>query len=408
MFRRSVIWTLKRRVLHVEVGGSYGGSLRALELYLAHSNRRELVHDLVLYYPTPNAEKSAPYVGKLSTLYPMAPAWLSEASGTQRGESSRLRRLALLHGVATLRSWVSVIQQLPTILRLARVIRRGNYDMVHVNSTFTYQVPTLVAARFAGVRVIAHVRNPVPNTLFARFFARRANCLVSVNEAHSENLRKMAGSLCVVTCHDAVERVSVDPESSRALRDSLLDDGEVLVGSLGRLDPQKGFEFLIQAAAIVVADAPSVRFAIAGDGTQRKQLEGLIDSLGLQKHFRLVGFRSDSADFLAALDIFVCPSLWEGGPLTVLEAMRLAKPVISTPVGIVPEILQDRVNGLSAPLQDPDKLGHAILELVRDPELRLQLGSAAPVTAAPFCDLEARAKQLDSIFLSASKFATEN
>ena len=396
------------KVLHVEVGGSYGGSLRALELYLAHSNRRELVHDLVLYYPTPNAEKSAPYVGKLSTLYPMAPAWLSEASGTQRGESSRLRRLALLHGVATLRSWVSVIQQLPTILRLALVIRRGNYDMVHVNNTFTYQVPTLVAARFTGVRVIAHVRSRVLNTQFARFLARRANCLVCVADVHSENLRKVDGSLRVVTCHDAVERVSVDPKSSRALRDSLLGDGEVLIGSLGRLDPAKGFEFLIQAAAIAVAEAPNVRFTIAGDGAQRKQLQGLIDSLGLQKHFRLIGFRSDSADFLAALDIYAVSSLWEGLPLALLEAMQLSKPAVATVVGGIPEVIQNSVNGLLVPPRDARKLAAAILELVRDPELRSRLGGAAPLAAEPFCDLKARADELDLIFLSSRKTSTEN
>ena len=388
------------RILHVEVGGSYGGSLGALEVYLAHSNRQEFVHDLLFYYPTPNAERLSPNVGKLSILYPSAPAWLSGAARSQRGKDSGLRRLARLRGVSAVRTWTSAIKQLPTVVRLARVIRRGNYDIVHVNNTFTYQVPTLLAARLAGVPVVAHVRNPVPEGPGVRFFARRANCLVSVAEVHSENLRKMDSSLRVITCHDGVERVCQHAESAEALRRSLVNDGEVLVGSLGRLDPQKGFEFLIQAAARVVKEAPNVRFAIAGEGALRKDLEGLINSLSLQEHFRLIGFRPDSADFLAALDIFVCPSLWEGGPLTVLEAMRLARPVISTPVGIVPEILQDRVNGLSVPIQDAYKLAAAILELVRDPELGLRLGGAGPRTAEPFCDLEARARELDSIFLA--------
>ncbi|HEV2314372.1 MAG TPA: glycosyltransferase [Candidatus Acidoferrales bacterium] len=389
------------RILHVEVGGSYGGSLGALEVYLAHSNRQEFVHDLLFYYPTPNAGKLSPHVGKLSTLYPAAPAWISATPRSQDGKSGGLRRLARLPGVAALRSWRSLIKQLPITVRLARIIRRGNYDIVHVNNTFTYQVPTLLAARLAGVPVVAHVRNPVPEGPGVRFFARRANCLVSVAEVHSENLRKMDSSLRVITCHDGVERVCPHVESVEALRRSLVNDGEALVGSLGRLDPQKGFEFLIQAAARVVAEAPNVRFAIAGEGALRKDLEGLINSLGLQNHFRLIGFRTDVADFLAALDIFVCPSLWEGGPLTVLEAMRLARPVISTPVGIVPEVLQDRVNGLSVPIQDAYKLAAAILELVRDPELGLRLGSAGPRTAEPFCDLEARARELDSIFLAA-------
>ena len=396
------------KILHVEVGGSYGGSLRALEVYLAHSSRKELVHDLLSYYPTPGAERLAPYVERLWALYRAVPAWLRETPGSKRASAAGLRRVARLRGVAALRNWVSAIKQLPTVLRLARVIRGGGYDMVHVNNTFTYQIPTLLAAKLAHVPVIAHVRNPVPEGSGVRFFARRAQYLVSVAEVHSENLRKMDGSLRVVTCHDAVERVSADPQSSQALRRSLVDDGEVLVGSLGRLDPQKGFEFLIEAAARVVAEAPNVRFAIAGDGTQRKQLEDLIHSLGLQKHFRLIGFRSDSADFLAALDIYAISSLWEGLPLALLEAMQLSKPAVATAVGGIPEVIQDHVNGLLVPARDTGKLATAILEVVRDPELAFRLGAAAPAAAEPFCDLAARARELDSIFLSAAKIAAEN
>ena len=396
------------KILHVEVGGSYGGSLRALELYLAHSRRQDMAHDLLFYYPTPNADRLSPHVGKLSTLYPVAPTWLSGVSRSQHGMSSGLRRLARLRGVSAPRSWASVIEQLPTAVRLAKIIRRGNYDIVHVNNTFTYQIPTLLAARLARIPVIAHVRNPVPEGPGVRLFARRANCLVSVAEVHSENLRKMDGTLRVVTCHDAVERVAVNGPSAQALRRSLVNDGEVLVGSLGRLDPQKGFEFLIEAAARVVTEAPNARFAIAGDGSQRKQLEELISSLGLQEHFRLIGFRSDAADFLAALDIYAIPSLLEGLPLALIEAMQLSKPAVATVVGGIPEVIHDHVNGLLVPPQDARKLAAAILELVRDPELAFRLGAAAPAAAEPFCDLEARARELDSIFFSTAKIAIEN
>jgi glycosyltransferase involved in cell wall biosynthesis len=389
------------KILHVEVGGSYGGSLRALELYLAHSRHREIVHDLLFYYPTPNAERLAPHVRNLENLYSKVPAWLNRVSRAGARRNEKLRRLAQLRFVAMLRRWAAVIKHLPTAVRLARVIGRGNYNIVHVNNTLTYQIPTLLAARLARLPVIAHVRNPVQRSPGVRFFARRASCLVSVAEVHSENLRKMDSSLRVVTCHDAVERVAVNGSSAQALRRSLVNDGEVLVGSLGRLDPQKGFEFLIQAAARVVTEAPNVRFAIAGDGPQRKQLEDLINALGLREHFHLIGFRTDSADFLAALDIFAISSLWEGLPLALIEVMQLGKTGVATTVGGIPEVVQDHVNGLLVPPRDADKLAAAILELVRDPKLASRLGRSAPAAAESFCDLEARAAELDSIFLSA-------
>lgn len=396
----------KTKILHAEVGGTYGGSLRALELYLAHCDRELLEHDLLFYYPTPNADKLAPHVEKLTTLYRVAPAWLSQSSGSQRSESSELRRLARRPGIAAVRNWISLVRQFPIARRLAQVIRQGKYDLVHVNNTFTYQAPTLLAARLAGVPIVAHVRNPVTNNQFTRFLARRARYLVSVADVHSENIRKMDASLRVVTCRDGIERASVHSETFRSLRDTLVNKGEILVGSLGRLDPQKGFEFLIRAAALVVKEAPNVRFAVAGDGAQKKQLEALIASLGLQEHFSLTGFRSDYGNFLAALDVYAVSSLWEGLPLALLEAMQLKKAVVATAVGGIPEVVRDHVNGILVPSQETEKLAAAILEVIRNRELRFRLGDMAPNAAESFCDLGTRAAELDSIFLLSLKTFT--
>ncbi|MGB7439329.1 MAG: glycosyltransferase family 4 protein [Candidatus Acidiferrum sp.] len=397
------------KILHVEVGGTYGGSLRALELYLAHRSRQCVDHDVLFYYPTPNAERLAPYVGKLSNLYSKVPAWLSVIPPTQnKPRRKALRHLGRLPGVAAARNWVSTIAQLPIAFRLAQFIRHGEYDLVHINNTFTYQVPTLLAARFSGIPVIAHVRNPITNEQFTRFLVRQVNCLVSVADVHSAYLRNIEPSLRVVTCRDALGPVSVESQSRQALRCSLVRDGEILVGSLGRLVPSKGFEFFVRAASLVVAEVPNVKFVIAGEGPQRQQLENFTITLGLQNRFQLIGFRSDSASFLAALDIFVCPSLWEGGPLTVLEAMQLAKPVISTGVGIVPEVIEDGRNGLLVPTRDPFRLKDAIVELSRDVGLRERLGNEGLEAIELFCDLEARARDLDLAFLSTARACTKN
>ena len=88
--------------------------------------------------------------------------------------------------------------------------------------------------------------------------------------------------------------------------------------------------------------------------------------------------------------------------------MQLGKPAVATVVGGIPEVTQDHVNGLLVPVRDCGKLAAAILELVRDPELRSRLGCAGPRTAEPFCDLEARARELDSIFLTAVRPSSEN
>jgi len=386
------------KILHVEVGGTYGGSTRALELYLANTKRPEFVHDLLFYYPTPRTEQLSQHVRKMWTLYPEAPAWMTSAP---EHRPSVRRRAARSESLKSLRNWIRLVRQFPEARRLAKLMRDGGYDLIHVNNTFTYQPVTMLAASLARVPVVAHVRNPVQPDAYTRFLARRGRCLVAVAEVHAENLRKMDSSLRAVTCHDPVASVSADREASDALRKSLVGDGCFLVGSVGRLDAQKGYEFLIRAAAQVVARVPNVRFAIAGDGALRGELQALIDNLGLREHFRLLGFRSDTADFIGALDVFALSSLWEGLPLTLLDAMRIGKPAVTTAVGGVPEVIQNGVNGLLVPPKDPDALAERITELLRDAELRSRIGMAAPSAIRSFCDLRARAEDLDSIFLSA-------
>jgi glycosyltransferase involved in cell wall biosynthesis len=113
----------------------------------------------------------------------------------------------------------------------------------------------------------------------------------------------------------------------------------------------KGFDCFIRAARALVNSHPNVHFAIAGEGPMRSHLAALIHELDLDDRFSLCGFKSDVASFLSALDIYVCSSLWEGGPITLVEAILMRKPVISTRVGLAPEIL--RRGDDTAPLAPP-------------------------------------------------------
>ena len=107
-----------------------------------------------------------------------------------------------------------------------------------------------------------------------------------------------------------------------------------------------------------------MRFAIAGEGPLRHSLEGLIAELKLTEHFRLCGFRDDVVNFILALDLFVCSSLWEGGPLVVIEAMLLGKTVVTTPVGLTPELIADGRTGYLVPPSDHETLASRILTVL--------------------------------------------
>jgi len=198
-------------------------------------------------------------------------------------------------------------------------------------------------------------------------------------------------------CYDCTELATPDAEGAAFWRRTLRPEGSVLIGSVGRLDDQKGYEYLIRAARRVVDVYPQARFAIAGEGPRREELGRLIERLGLGEHFHLCGFQASVADFIAALDLFVSSSRWEGLPLAIVEAMLLGKPVVATDVGGNREIVEQGRTGLLVKAEDPPALAAAILRML-DPEappaldLEMVRGAAAAfadpiVNAAAFDDV---------------------
>jgi len=317
------------RVLHVEVGGDFGGSLRALEVYLARSRHPNIEHDVLLYYPTAGAERLRAHARRVWSLYSRPPR-PPRGRGATVAELGRSRLAA---GVDDLHDWKNLARGLPTAWRLARVLREGGYGAVHVNNTWTYQAPTVLAALLARVPVVSHARNPVRRGSVSRLLLRLVDQLVADSDSLRRALDGWNAGVPIRTCYNCVELRAPDPAVVSKLRQSLAPSGTLLIGSVGRLDDQKGYEHLVHAARLVANTEPRARFAVVGDVPRRRELQRLIDDLGLGERFSLCGFRSGVTDFIAALDLFVSSSRWEGLPLVVVEAMLLGKRVVVTDVG---------------------------------------------------------------------------
>jgi glycosyltransferase involved in cell wall biosynthesis len=143
------------------------------------------------------------------------------------------------------------------------------------------------------------------------------------------------------------------------------------------LTPKKGHEHLLRALALVRERGIACSLVLAGDGAERERLEHLRDELGLAGQVQFLGAVSNVADVLAAVDVFVLPSVIEGLPLALLEAMLAGKAVIATSVGGVPEVVRAGVNGLLVPPASPRELADAVAALSESPEQRALLGAAA-------------------------------
>jgi glycosyltransferase involved in cell wall biosynthesis len=383
----------RMRVLHVEVGGDFGGSLRALEVYLARSRQPNLEHDVLLYYPTAGAERLQAHARRVWSLYSRPPR-PPRGRGATVAELGRSRLAA---AVDDLHDWKNLARGLPTAFRLARVLREGGYGAVHVNNTWTYQAPTVLAALLARVPVVSHARNPVRRGSVSRLLLRLVDQLVADSDSLRQAIRGWNAGVPIRTCYNCVELRAPDLVAVAQLRQSLSPPGTLLIGSVGRLDDQKGYEHLVRAARLVVDAEPRARFAIVGDGPRRGELQRLIDDLGLGERFSLCGFRSGVTDFIAALDLFVSSSRWEGLPLVVVEAMLLGKRVVATDVGGNRELVDSGRTGLLVPPDDPQALAGAMLRMLDEdapPGLDLERVRGA---AAGIADPAANAAAFDDV-----------
>jgi glycosyltransferase involved in cell wall biosynthesis len=198
-----------------------------------------------------------------------------------------------------------------------------------------------------------------------------------------------------------IEQVGADPEKVDVIynavdwaqltatvdRDALraqcgVPPGAPVAGIIARLTEQKAHAHLFESMA-KTAGLEALHLLVVGDGHLRASLEALSSSLGLADRIHFLGARRDLGNILAAIDMFVMPSLWEGLPLSMVLAMGAGLPVIATRVAGIPEVVEDGETGLLVPPADPVRLGEALASLVRDAGLRSRLGSAAKARVLP-------------------------
>jgi glycosyltransferase involved in cell wall biosynthesis len=150
-----------------------------------------------------------------------------------------------------------------------------------------------------------------------------------------------------------------------------------VIGSVGSLHVRKGYQYLIEAVPLVLTELPGARFVLVGEGPERLRLEQLAAELGVAGRVQFLGQRTDVSAVLPEFDVFVLPSITEGMPNAVLEAMAAGIPVVASRVGGVPEIVQDGETGLLVEPESPSDLARSLVRLGRDAPLRLALTQRA-------------------------------
>ena len=202
------------------------------------------------------------------------------------------------------------------------------------------------------------------------------------------------------------------PATGRSVRAELgISEHDPVIGSIAVLRRQKAIDLLLAASVELRRRFPRLRVLLAGDGPERASLERLARDLGLEKTVIFVGYRSDVSEVLAALDVVVSTSSFEGSPLALLEAMAAARPIVATAVGGVPDLIEDGVHGLLVSPGDSHEVSEAVASLLEQPERGRRMGEAARERQRREFDIDVIVRRLEDLyvdlFLATSRGQTE-
>lgn len=305
-----------------------------------------------------------------------------------------------------LRGMVSV----PTFLQLVSRLQRQRPEIVHTHLGRADNYGR-VAAKIARVPVIVSTVHNV-EAWKSRFFLRWidawtstfADRLIACSGRVAEHLRELHVSMeKVVVVKNGIHlrhwTEKPDPAAAGAIRRELgAGQNEFVVGVIGRLETQKGHSYLFQAIAALKDEIPDLRLWVIGEGSLRESLERLAGELGLSSKITLTGVRRDMRSVYAALDLVVMPSLWEGLPITLLEAMACQRPILATTVGGIPEVITDEKNGLLIPPKNVPALIVALKRCHRERQFTQSLANAAFETVTNEFSIDHNAQKLLALY----------
>ncbi len=292
------------------------------------------------------------------------------------------------------------------IIQARRVIREHDINLIQTHGYKSNTIGFFVKL-FCRLPWIGFAHGYIDDNRKNRFYnridrlvLRRADRIVAVSNSMKALLTQHGfAAKKIRVIHNAVDPNETVPNTSgKEIRQRYgLTSNQKVIGVIGRLNPEKGQMIFLRAMEKTARSFRGVKALIIGDGQDRARLEGFCREKGLSDHVVFLGHQEKIADYYQVLDLLVLPSLSEGLPNTVLEAMSFGVPVLATAVGGVPEIIQNG-NGMMVPPNDPEALAERMIELLSDDALRQAIGLKGKKSLYPRFAPENRVRQIVSLY----------
>ena len=287
---------------------------------------------------------------------------------------------------------INPLKDLLALFEIYSFIREKQIDIVHTHSSKAGIVGRL-AARIAGVKIIIHTVHGWSFNDYQPFWTRLlyiglerwiggfTNRLIVVSRYDQE---KGLSNAIVSENRYSLIRYGIDyaefsgKQGTEKTRQELgIGADDLVVGMIACFKPQKSPGDFVRLAGLINQSLPGVKFVLVGDGVLRESIEDLISQYNLPNNMFLLGWREDIPEILSAIDVFALTSLWEGLPISVLEAFASHKPVVATDTGGVREVVSENKTGCLVPAGDIKAMAEKVKILLNDKSLRLKMGDNA-------------------------------
>jgi glycosyltransferase involved in cell wall biosynthesis/GNAT superfamily N-acetyltransferase len=277
--------------------------------------------------------------------------------------------------------------------RLARLVRSGDWDVVHVHSPLPASVARVAAWSVRGSRpqVITTEHNAWGTfrwgtRLLNRLTISRDHAVFAVSDEVLASIKGSTRKRAVTLRHgiDIGKAAAFARDRDEVRAELGIRPDDVVIGIVANFRPQKDYPSLVRAARLLLDSGTAARWVVVGQGPLEAEIRSLAATSGLADAMLFTGFRPDAQRVMSGFDIFTLSSVFEGLPVALMEACALGLPVAATAVGGVAESLRDGVDALLVAPSDPAALAHAWQRLVDDPALRRQFAAAAQSKATEF------------------------
>ena len=308
---------------------------------------------------------------------------------------------------------ISPFYDLKAFFALIKILRHEHPDIVHTH-TSKAGISGRWAAFFARVPIIIHTPHGHVfwgyfgrcKTLFYIVLERLTACITDKIIALTEQEKKdhlhfriaFEDKFSIVHSGISLDRFSNTSIDPAAMKKKLeIPEGNLVVGTTGRLTRIKGHRYLIEAAARIVDARPDTTFVFLGDGELLDELKNMASRLGIEENVKFPGWRPDVAEVMSIFDVFVLPSLNEGMGRVLVEAMALGKPIVASDVGGISDLVIHDRNGYLVPVGDVETLAARIKELLDDFGKREKMGNMGRRYAAKYSS-EEMVKKIDQLY----------